>query len=176
MTVTQCDNAFDIEVIPFRIDDAELVTQIEKLLDDSMGDCRLSRCRRSGDQDGVSIRIDGCLALIDPIADRDAVPRVRSQVSKIGVQKGIDQKLIFWEGKAFKQPIPVTKFCDNKMTRKQLIECLAPNRRVTVEVVGRAESLAKPKPEAKPETKPETKPEAKPGAKPEPKPEPKPKP
>lgn len=65
------------------------------------------------------------------------------------VAKGVDQKLIFWEGKAFKQPIPVTKFCDNKMKRKQLIECLAPNRRVTVEVVGRAESLAKPKPAAK---------------------------
>ena len=49
--------------------------------------------------------------------------------------------MIFWEGKAFKQPIPVTKFCDNKMKRKQLIECLAPNRRVTVEVVGRAINL-----------------------------------
>src|SRR5512134_210152 len=65
------------------------------------------------------------------------------------VSAGIDQKLIFWEGKAFKQPIPVTKFCDNKMKRKQLIECLSPNRRVTVEVVGRAVSLAKPKPKAK---------------------------
>ncbi|MBI3042579.1 MAG: OmpA family protein [Betaproteobacteria bacterium] len=74
------------------------------------------------------------------------------------VSSGVDQKLIFWEGKAFKQPIPVTKFCDNKMKRKQLIECLSPNRRVTVEVVGRAVSLAKPKPAKK-------KPAAKPGAK-----------
>jgi OOP family OmpA-OmpF porin len=69
------------------------------------------------------------------------------------VSQGIDQKVIFWEGKAFKQPIPVTKFCDNKMKRKQLIECLAPNRRATVEVVGRAISLAKPKPAAKPAAK-----------------------
>lgn len=69
------------------------------------------------------------------------------------VAKGIDQKLIFWEGKGPKQPIPVTKFCDNKMKRKQLIECLAPNRRVTVEAVGRAQSLAKPKPAAKPAAK-----------------------
>ena len=74
------------------------------------------------------------------------------------VAKGIDQKLIFWEGKGPKQPIPVTKFCDNKMKRKQLIECLAPNRRVTVEVVGRAQSLAKPKAAAK---KPASKPAAK---------------
>src|SRR3990172_7710800 len=72
----------------------------------------------------------------------------------------VDPKVIFWEGKAFKDPIPVTKFCDNKMKRKQLIECLATNRRVTVEVVGRAVSLAKPKPAAKPAAKP------KPGAKP----------
>jgi len=68
----------------------------------------------------------------------------------------VDQKVIFWEGKGPKEPIPVTKFCDNKMKRKQLIECLAPNRRVTVEVVGTAQNLAKPKP--KPEAK---KPEAK---------------
>ena len=73
------------------------------------------------------------------------------------VSMGVDQKVIFWEGKAFKQPIPVTKFCDNKMKRKQLIECLAPNRRVTVEVVGRAINL-KP-PAAKPDAK---KPAAKP--------------
>lgn len=65
----------------------------------------------------------------------------------------VDQKIIFWEGKGPKEPIPVTKFCDNKMKRKQLIECLAPNRRVTVEVVGRAQSLAKPKPAAKPAAK-----------------------
>ena len=75
------------------------------------------------------------------------------------VSKGIDQKVIFWEGKGEKQPIPVTKFCDNKMKRKQLIECLAPNRRVTIEVVGRAVNLKpKPKPEAK---KPEAKPKPK---------------
>jgi len=61
------------------------------------------------------------------------------------ISKGVDQKLIFWEGKGPKNPIPVTKFCDNKMKRKQLIECLAPNRRVTVEVVGRAPRLAAPK-------------------------------
>jgi len=78
------------------------------------------------------------------------------------VAAGVDQKVIFWEGKGPKQPIPVTKFCDNKMKRKQLIECLSPNRRVTVEVVGTAESLAKPKPEAKPEAKAKPKAKAKP--------------
>jgi OmpA-OmpF porin, OOP family len=65
----------------------------------------------------------------------------------------VDPKVIFWEGKGPKEPIPVTKFCDNRMARKQLIECLSPNRRVTVEVVGRAQSLAKPKPKAKPAAK-----------------------
>jgi OOP family OmpA-OmpF porin len=77
------------------------------------------------------------------------------------VSTGVDQKVIFWEGKGPKQPIPVTKFCDNKMKRKQLIECLAPNRRVTVEIVGTAVNLKpKPKPAEKPGAKP--KPKAKP--------------
>lgn len=74
------------------------------------------------------------------------------------VSQGIDQKLIFWEGKGKAQPIPVTKFCENKMKRKQLIECLAPNRRVTVEVVGtKTKPAAKPKPDAKPAAKPAAK-------------------
>ena len=78
------------------------------------------------------------------------------------VSKGIDQKLIFWEGKGPKQPIPVTKFCENKMKRAQLIECLAPNRRVTIEVVGmKLKPAPKPKPEVKPEAKPKPKPKPK---------------
>jgi OOP family OmpA-OmpF porin len=82
----------------------------------------------------------GSLAYNQKLSERRAVV-----VKDYLISKGVDQKLIFWEGKAYKQPIPVTKFCDNKMGRKQLIECLAPNRRVTVEVVGRAPRLAKPK-------------------------------
>ena len=26
--------------------------------------------------------------------------------------KGMDQKLMFWEGKGAKEPVPVTKFCE----------------------------------------------------------------
>lgn len=70
------------------------------------------------------------------------------------VSKGFDPKLIFWEGKAFKQPVPVTKFCDNRMKRKRLIECLAPNRRVTVEAVGTQPKPPAKKPAAKAATKP----------------------
>ncbi len=58
---------------------------------------------------------------------------------------GLDPKLIFWEGVADRQPVNVTKFCDAKMKRKQLIDCLAPNRRTTVEVTG-----TRPKPAPKP--------------------------
>jgi len=83
----------------------------------------------------------GSLAYNQGLSERRAVV-----VKDYLIKKGVDQKLIFWEGKAFKQPIPVTKFCDDKMQRKQLIECLAPNRRVTVEVVGRADPVSKPKP------------------------------
>ena len=52
--------------------------------------------------------------------------------------ENVSPTLIFWEGMGSKQPVPVTKFCDNKMRLKQRIECLAPNRRVTIEVVGAA--------------------------------------
>jgi outer membrane protein OmpA-like peptidoglycan-associated protein len=50
----------------------------------------------------------------------------------------VDPRLIFWEGNGPKQPLPVTQFCDDKMNVKQRIECLAPNRRVTIEVMGTA--------------------------------------
>jgi OOP family OmpA-OmpF porin len=86
---------------------------------------------------GHTDRIGG-IAYNQKLSERRAVV-----VKDYLVSKGVDQKLIFWEGKASKQPIPVTKFCDNKMKRKELIECLAPNRRVTVEVVGRAPALKK---------------------------------
>jgi OOP family OmpA-OmpF porin len=75
--------------------------------------------------------------------------------------KGVDPKLIFWEGKGFSSPVPVTKFCDAKMNRKQLIDCLAPNRRVDIEAVGQ-----KPKPEPKPKPKTEAEPKPKAKAKP----------
>ncbi len=95
---------------------------------------------------GHSDRI-GAMKLNMKLSEQRAIT-VRDYITS----KGIDQKLIFWEGKGPKQPIPVTKFCDNKMNRKQLIECLAPNRRVTVEVVGLAQPT--PKPAAKPAAKP----------------------
>jgi OmpA-OmpF porin, OOP family len=70
---------------------------------------------------------------------------------------GLDPKLIFWEGVGPRQPVNVTKFCDAKMNRTQLIDCLAPNRRTTVEVTG-----TRPKPAPKPAAaKPEEKPAAK---------------
>jgi OOP family OmpA-OmpF porin len=69
---------------------------------------------------------------------------------------GLDSKLIFWEGVGPRQPVNVTKFCDAKMNRKQLIDCLAPNRRTTVEVTG-----TRPKPAPKPAA---AKPAAKPAA------------
>ena len=107
-------------------------------------------------------RIDPDVLAVQPFIFAEMlVTTGKGQSSGVAI-KGVDPKLIFWEGKAFKQPIPVTKFCSNKMKRKQLIECLAPNRRVTVEAVGVQPKPPAKKPEAKPEAKPESKPEAKP--------------
>ena len=141
----------ELQGMPFA--KAEMTPDNRKELDDFMGALRKATKARAAVQisavvvTGHTDRI-GSLKYNMGLSERRAVV-----VKDYLVSQGVDQKVIFWEGKAFKQPIPVTKFCDNKMKRKQLIECLAPNRRVTVEVVGRAESLAKPKPAAKPAAK-----------------------
>jgi OOP family OmpA-OmpF porin len=141
----------ELQGMPFA--KAEMTPDNKKELDDFMGALRKATKARAAVQisavvvTGHTDRI-GSLKYNMGLSERRAVV-----VKDYLVSQGVDQKVIFWEGKAFKQPIPVTKFCDNKMKRKQLIECLAPNRRVTVEVVGRAESLAKPKPAAKPAAK-----------------------
>jgi OOP family OmpA-OmpF porin len=152
------EEKIELQGMPFA--KAEMTPDNRKELDEFMGALRKATKARAVVQisavvvTGHTDRI-GSLKYNMGLSERRAVV-----VKDYLVSQGVDQKVIFWEGKAFKQPIPVTKFCDNKMKRKQLIECLAPNRRVTVEVVGRAESLAKPKPAAKPAAK---KPASKPG-------------
>jgi OmpA-OmpF porin, OOP family len=151
------EEKIELQGMPFA--KAEMTADNKKELDDFMGALRKGTKAREAVQisavvvTGHTDRI-GSLKYNMGLSERRAVV-----VKDYLVSAGVDQKLIFWEGKAFKQPIPVTKFCDNKMKRKQLIECLSPNRRVTVEIVGRAVSLAKPKPEPKPAAK---KPAAKP--------------
>ena len=150
------ERKIELQGMPF--DKAEMTPDNVKELDEFLADLKpvtLGAVIVTGHTDRI-----GSLKYNQRLSERRAVV-----VKDYVVSKGIDPKLIFWEGKAFKQPIPVTKFCSNKMKRKQLIECLAPNRRVTVEAVG-----VQPKPPAKkPEAKPEAgKPEAKPAAKPKP--------
>jgi OmpA-OmpF porin, OOP family len=146
------EEKIELQGMPFG--KVEMTADNKKELDEFMGELRKGTKARAAVQisavvvTGHTDRI-GSLKYNMGLSERRAVV-----VKDYLVSMGVDQKVIFWEGKAFKQPIPVTKFCDNKMKRKQLIECLSPNRRVTVEVVGRAESLAKPKPAAKPAAKP----------------------
>lgn len=153
------ERKIELQGMPF--DKAEMTPDNTKELDKFMADLKpvtLGAVIVTGHTDRI-----GSLKYNQRLSERRAVV-----VKDYIVAKGVDPKLIFWEGKAFKQPIPVTKFCSNKMKRKQLIECLAPNRRVTVEAVGRMPKPPAKKPEAKPEAaKPEAgKPEAKPAAKP----------
>ncbi|ENO90044.1 OmpA family protein [Thauera linaloolentis] len=51
------------------------------------------------------------------------------------VSKGVEANRIYTEGKGEKQPVTGNK-CDNIKNRKALIECLQPDRRVDVEVIG----------------------------------------
>jgi OOP family OmpA-OmpF porin len=153
------EEKIELQGMPFA--KAEMTAENKTELDKFLGGLRKATKARSAVRFGAVVvtghtdRI-GSLKYNLKLSERRAVV-----VKDYLVAAGVDQKVIFWEGKAFKQPIPVTKFCDNKMKRKQLIECLAPNRRVTVEIVGTAENLKpKPKPAAKPGAKP--KPKAKP--------------
>ena len=145
------ERKIELQGMPF--DKAEMTPDNVKELDKFLADLKpvtLGAVIVTGHTDRI-----GSLKYNQRLSERRAVV-----VKDYVVSKGIDPKLIFWEGKAFKQPIPVTKFCSNRMKRKQLIECLAPNRRVTVEAVG-----VQPKPPAK-------KPAAPPADKPAPKPKP----
>jgi len=152
------ERKIELQGMPF--DKAEMTPDNVKELDEFLADLKpvtLGALIVTGHTDRI-----GSLKYNQRLSERRAVV-----VKDYVVSKGIDPKLIFWEGKAFKQPIPVTKFCSNKMKRKQLIECLAPNRRVTVEAFGVQPKPPAKKPAAKPqESKPEAKPEAKPAAKP----------
>lgn len=148
-----------IELQGMEFNKADMTADNKKDLDDFLGALQKPTKARGAVQFGAVI-VTGHTDRIGSMKYNMKLSEKRAiTVKDYIVSKGVDQKLIFWEGKGPKQPIPVTKFCDNKMKRKQLIECLAPNRRVTVEVVGRAQNLAKPKAAA---AKPASKPAAKP--------------
>ena len=157
--ILNVERKIELQGMPF--DKAEMTPDNVKELDQFMADLKpvtLGALIVTGHTDRI-----GSLRYNQRLSERRAVV-----VKDYIVSKGIDPKLIFWEGKAFKQPIPVTKFCSNKMKRKQLIECLAPNRRVTVEAVGTMVKPPAKKPAAKPQgDKPAAKPQGdKPAAKP----------
>ncbi len=156
--ILNIEEKIELQGMPFA--KAEMTADNKKELDTFLGGLQKATKARSAVRFGAVV-VTGHTDRIGSLKYNMKLSERRAVVVKDAlVAAGVDQKVIFWEGKAFKQPIPVTKFCDNKMKRKQLIECLAPNRRVTVEIVGTAQSLAKPKPAAKPDAKP--KPKAKP--------------
>jgi OmpA-OmpF porin, OOP family len=156
--ILNIEEKIELQGMPFG--KAEMTADNKKELDEFLGDLRKATKARSGVRFGAVV-VTGHTDRIGSLKYNMKLSENRAVVVKdYLVSTGVDQKVIFWEGKGPKQPIPVTKFCDNKMKRAQLIECLSPNRRVTVEIVGTAE--ATPKPAAKPEAKPEAKPKPKP--------------
>jgi OOP family OmpA-OmpF porin len=51
------------------------------------------------------------------------------------VGKGVEANRVYTEGKGERQPV-TGKTCSDKMGRKALIDCLQPDRRVEVELIG----------------------------------------
>jgi OOP family OmpA-OmpF porin len=147
-TMLNITEKIELQGMPFA--KAEMTADNKKELDKFVAGLRKATKARAPVQFGAVV-VTGHTDRIGSLKYNMRLSERRAVVVKDYLVKNlnVDQKLIFWEGKGPKEPIPVTKFCDNKMKRKALIECLAPNRRVTVEVVGRAQSLAKPQPAAK---------------------------
>lgn len=87
-----------------------------------------------------AIVVTGHTEGVGPLSDNMKISERLAKIAKDHLvnSENVNPTLIFWEGMGSKQPIPVTKFCDNKMRLKQRMECLAPNRRVTIEIVGAA--------------------------------------
>lgn len=136
---------FKIELQGMPFDKAQMTADNKKDVDKFLaGLAKANKRRKRGPVKVGAVVVTGHTDRLGSLKYNQKLSERRAVVVKdYLIGKGVDQKLIFWEGKAYKQPIPVTKFCDNKMKRKELIECLAPNRRVTVEVVGRAPRLKK---------------------------------
>src|SRR5688500_8753861 len=93
-----------IELQRMPCDKAEMTPENVKELDEFMADLKpvtLGAIIVTGHTDRI-----GSLRYNQRLSERRAVV-----VKDYIVSKGIDPKLIFWEGKGPKQPIPVTKFC-----------------------------------------------------------------
>lgn len=83
----------------------------------------------------TSVILSGHTDSIEGKADELSVARAVA-VKDYLVSKGVNEKVIFWEGKGAKSPVPVTKFCDDEMPKQELSACLQPNRRVVLEIGG----------------------------------------
>ncbi|HSQ02453.1 MAG TPA: OmpA family protein, partial [Burkholderiales bacterium] len=59
-----------------------------------------------------SVIVSGYTDRLEAAKGNDALSEQRAKAVKdYLVSKGVDQKVIFWEGKGAKEPVPVTKFC-----------------------------------------------------------------
>ncbi len=89
-----------------------------------------------GSMRGVNVEVIIAIGHTDSIGsvayNQKLSERRAASVKAYMVSKGIQPNRIYTEGKGKKQPI---KACTEKV-RKKLIECLQPNRRVEIEVVG----------------------------------------
>lgn len=124
----QGDSAFDVGSSELK---AEGRAQIDKMLKTGReGTKRDPRPFTIG-----SVILTGHADRLEPNPDALALKRAEA-VKAYLVSKGVDEKLIFWEGKGAKSPMGVTKFCDDKGAKAELAACLQPNRRVAIEIGG----------------------------------------
>ncbi len=86
-----------------------------------------------------AVMVTGHTDSIGPIGQNVAISERVADATRdfLVYSEHVEPGLVVVAGKGPTEPVPVTEFCDRgKMSAKQLRDCLAPNRRITVEVIG----------------------------------------
>lgn len=104
-TMAQGDSAWDYQAAVLKPDGrAELDKMVNTLMKGAGKDTRPT----SSDSIIITGHTDRTEASSNPDLDEQRAKAVRDYL----VSKGLDAKVIFWEGRDDKDPVPVTKFCD----------------------------------------------------------------
>ena len=125
--------------LPIPFDKWELTAEHKAELAGFLKNLRTATKERSG-VTFVTVIVSGHTDRIGPLSYNMKISERLAETAKDYLinAENVDPKLIFWEGMGPRQPLPVTQFCDDTMEINQRIHCLAPNRRVTIEVIGTA--------------------------------------
>ena len=117
---------FELQNMPFR---QEVVTDDETArLDAFLDDIKVMSTN--------AFIISGHTDRLEAASTQDLAERRAAAVRDYMVEKGVDPKRIFWEGRPFDETPAESGRCADHLGARELIQCLGASRRVTIEVTG----------------------------------------